>query len=184
MGRWTIVESTEVTAKGPFQIDVHVSDDYASQVSATWLKGVVERTLALEEAPSSSAVDVVVVDDETVRELNSRHRGLDETTDVLAFSYVGGGEYYGEVDGAAGPDRGGEFVLPPGQKTGLGEVVVSYPQARRQAAERGHSTQREMAALLTHGVLHLLGYDHMEDDERVEMERREARVLSGGADWA
>ena len=166
-----------------FQIDVQVFDDYEAEVSVPWLKMVVEDTLAEEEVPSSAAVDVIVADDETVRELNGRHRGLEENTDVLAFPHIGGGEYYGIDDrserGGAEREAAGEFVLPPGQKAGLGEIVVSFPQARKQAAERGHSTEREMAALLIHGVLHLLGYDHMEAGDRSEMETIEARVLSG-----
>ena len=190
LGRVIITPSTLVSENvtGPaspdtFQIDVQVFDDYEAEVSVPWLKMVVAHTLAEEEVQSSSAVDVIVADDETVRELNARHRGLEETTDVLAFPHVGGGEYHG-IDDRSERDRAelegaGEFVLPPGQKAGLGEIVVSYSQARRQAAERGHSTEREMAALLIHGVLHLLGYDHMEAGDRSEMESIEARVLSG-----
>ncbi|CAI8012291.1 Endoribonuclease YbeY, partial [Geodia barretti] len=113
-------------------------------------------------------VSLVIADDETVRSLNAEYRGLDKTTDV--------GEYYGEGDAPTEWSADDGFVLPPGESAGLGEVIVSYPQAVRQAQQAGHSIERELAHLITHGILHLMGHDHMDDDEEREMNARERSV--------
>lgn len=97
------------------------------------------------------------VDDEAMRELNRRFRGLDRTTDVLSFSMQ------------EGPDSG----INPGL---LGDVVVSLDTARRQAERRGISLEKEVDVLLIHGVLHLLGYDHvgsLRNRRRMRMRERE-----------
>ena len=70
------------------------------------------------------------------------------------------------------------FALPPGQTGGLGEVIISYPQAQRQAIKVGHSVKQELALLVAHGVLHLLGYDHGEPQEEVVMKEKEKAVLT------
>jgi probable rRNA maturation factor len=107
---------------------------------------------------------VVVTDDATVRDLNQRYLGVDEPTDVLSFGL-------GEKGDAP-------FALPPGEAPSLGEVIISYPTAVRQAEEQGHSVEAEVAHLLVHGILHLLGYDHVEaEDERI-MRRREREILA------
>jgi probable rRNA maturation factor len=100
-----------------------------------------------------------------VQRLNRDYRGVDEPTDVLAFHML-------PHNGIASP-----FVLPPDGVTRLGEVIISYPQALAQAKEQGHSAQRELALLVIHGVLHLLGYDHEESGEAKKMRRREEELL-------
>ena len=161
-----------------FQIAIQVLQDYHELVSEEWLREIVERTLAVESVASPAAVSVVIAGDDVVRELNKRHRGLDETTDVLSFSNLHQGEYHGEGSAPAGWSADVKFVLPPGEQEGLGEVIISYPQAKRQAEQLGHTVQEEMALLLTHGILHLLGHDHMEHQDRVAMEAEEARILA------
>ena len=90
-------------------------------------------------------VAVLVTSDETVRRLNKEYRGLDEPTDVLSFGPQGVEDPFPDV---------------PGEGFCLGQVVVSYPQAVEQAREYGHSVKREVAFLVVHGILHLLGYGH------------------------
>ncbi|KAB2966345.1 MAG: rRNA maturation RNase YbeY [Thermoanaerobaculia bacterium] len=113
---------------------------------ARWL----ERLLA-ELAPEADSLAIRFVGDRAMRELNRRYRGLDATTDVLSFP------------GAASPEG-----------RHLGDVVVSVPQATRQAEARGHRAAREIRLLALHGVLHCLGYDHETDGG--EMERLERRL--------
>ena len=115
---------------------------------------------------------------DVVRELNRQHRGLDENTDVLSFSFAHEGEYYGEEErGAPGADF--HFVLPPGENDdrSLGEVIISYPQTIRQAEASGHPVERELTILLVHGVLHLLGYDHEVPDDEAMMKAATARAM-------
>ena len=138
---------------------------------------MVQQTLSLEASSPSQTVSLVVADDETVRELNDRHRGLDEHTDVLSFSFSHGGEYYGQQVPDSGRAEEFDFIMPVETQAGLGEVVISYPQLERQARQAGHSAQRECALLVAHGVLHLLGYDHQDDDQEVEMKALEAAVV-------
>ena len=161
----------------PFQVSVQVLEDFASLVSDRWLRRVAEDTLTVECHDPAARVSVVIADDKVVRELNRRHRGLDENTDVLAFSFIRQGEYHGEGETVSRPGEQIGFVLPPGQKESIGEVVISYPQAQRQARRFGHSVERELAVLLAHGVLHLLGHDHAGPEEEAAMKRIEAQVL-------
>ena len=158
-------------------VSVQVFDGFASRVSAPWLRRIAERTLAVGEARAGASVSVLVANDELVRELNAKHRGLDENTDVLSFSFDRQGEYYGEREPQTGPDEDIDFALPPGDGHSMGEVVISFPQAHRQAARAGHSVDRELAVLLVHGVLHLMGHDHEEPEEKAAMNMVEAGVL-------
>lgn len=127
------------------------------------------------------AVGVVVTDDETVHKLNATYRGLDETTDVLAFSWQHQGSWEGEEEQPLKPLV--PFPPTPSGKDPLGEVVISYPQAERQALERGHPVRHELSLLLVHGMLHLLGYDHGEPQDESRMKKLEALVLSRFKSW-
>ena len=111
-------------------------------------------------APATGTLAVRFVGDRAIRGLNRLYRSVDRPTDVLSFP-------------------GG--ATPEGRH--LGDIAISVPAARRQAAERGHEVGRELECLLLHGVLHCLGYDHENDDGRMErLERRLRRrwVGSGG----
>ena len=134
-------------ASHQFDVSVQAMEDAYDLPPEEWTEAVVVRALDVAEAPSGSRVSVVFAGDEVVRELNREHRGLDETTDVLAFSFAHEGEYYGEPDGRIPVDEMPGFALPPGEPEPLGEVIVSYPQAVRQAAEAGRTVRVELAAL-------------------------------------
>jgi probable rRNA maturation factor len=117
--------------------------------------------LGLQDAELS----VVLVEDATIRELNATHRGLDEPTDVLAFP----------MDFA---DDTGEVTAPPEAGRWLGDVVLSVPTAARQARTAGHRVEDELVFLLAHGLLHLVGHDHAEAEEKAEMDRETARLVA------
>ena len=148
------------------RVQVQVFDEYLDSVDAGWLTSVATAALGVEKPEPQGLTTVVIADDETVSELNAEHRGLETTTDVLSFSNVHSGTYYG-------PDSRDseefEFVLPPGHQSEIGEVIVSLPQAERQAEEAGHSLLKEVAALVAHGIFHLLGYDHEVESDAVVM---------------
>ena len=134
--------------------------------------------LELESCDPHTHVSVVIADDQVVRELNRQHRGLDENTDVLSFSFTHEGEYYGEEDRSA-RETDIDFVLPRTENddASLGEIIISYPQTCRQAERDGHPVDRELTVLLVHGVLHLLGYDHEEPDDEAVMKAATARAM-------
>ncbi|MCI0438855.1 MAG: rRNA maturation RNase YbeY [Chloroflexi bacterium] len=163
-----------------YQISIQVFEEFEGLLDAALLERVAQLTLDLETERRGigELLSIVVADDGTVRELNRTHRGLDENTDVLSFSFEHAGEYYG--DGAP-PSQWSEdvnFVMPPDESAGLGEVIISYPQVARQAAEAGHSVERELVHMLAHGILHLLGYDHEQPDDEAAMRARENQVLA------
>ena len=166
--------------QGPRGVTIYIFDEFEGLVSENWLRSVAEFTLALDSEGSNkrNGLGVVLADDGTVRDLNRRHRGLDETTDVLAFSFHHQGEYHGDEEAPSQWSQGVDFVTPPGEGAGLGEVVISYPRAARQAEASGYTVRQEVAHLLAHGVLHLLGYDHVERGEEAAMKAKEARVLA------
>jgi probable rRNA maturation factor len=146
----------------PYDISVEVAPRFRSVVDEAWLRDAVARVLAAEGV-SGGEVGVVVTGDAAVRDLNRRYRGEDAPTDVLSFALR---------------EDAGEFVLPPGESTRLGDVVISLPAARRQAKQAGHSLERELALLLVHGLLHLLGYDHAVEAEERAMRSREVALLT------
>ena len=163
----------------PRPITVAVHQDHIEDLGEAWLADIADRALAALALPDNSSMEVVVTDDETVRELNLRHRGLDETTDVLSF---GPGLINGlspESAGANGDDGDGGFVLPPGsdEDASIGEVIISGPVSARRAASNARETSEEVAFLLAHGILHLMGHDHEEPQERADMETEHRRLL-------
>lgn len=105
-------------------------------------------------------ISVTFVTDEEIRELNAQFRGIDRATDVLSFPQ------FEDVQDI--PDEGPAV---------LGDVVISLERARAQAEEFGHSEKRETIYLFVHSILHLLGYDHMEEDEKKEMRAAEEKTM-------
>ena len=161
-----------------FEIDVQIFDEFVGLIQPDWVRSVVAAVLESESEARGQHVSAVIADDEVVRELNRLHRGLDENTDVLAFSFTHEGQYYGDEErGDIG--SGVEFALPPTvvAAASLGEIIVSYPQARRQAEDAGHPVERELAVLLVHGVLHLLGYDHEAREDETRMNTAQAQAM-------
>ncbi len=159
------------------KIDIHVADEYAPLITKEHLRKVAAASLNQVSPRKPLSMEMAVVGDETVRQLNKQYRGLDEKTDVLSFSLISQGHYYGEDELPASLELEESFVLPPGLEDNVGEVVISYEQATRQAKEAGHSLQRELDILVIHGVLHLMGYDHMEPQDEAVMKEKEKRIL-------
>jgi probable rRNA maturation factor len=142
-----------------------------------WLESVVQAALmvARDHTPPGQ-MSLLITNDATIRSLNAQFRGADEVTDVLSFSAEHAGHWEGEDDG---PEQAVEvaFVLPPEEPEPLGEVIVSYPQTKRQAEEHGVALEHELAHLVVHGVLHLTGHDHLEPAETALMQSKERAVL-------
>ncbi len=154
-------------------IDVQVFPPYSRRLSKAWLRDVVELALDVRDEESPLYISLVVADDETVHGLNRDFRGLDEPTDVLAFP-LWESRYDDDASGGNGSIKG----LPPEAGAPVGEVVISYPQAARQAKESRKLIRAEMALLVVHGVLHLLGYDHADDCEKQRMWAVQDNVLA------
>jgi probable rRNA maturation factor len=148
------------------------------------IEGLVSRALASEGIEQGAALSVVLTGDATVHALNRDYRGVDRPTDVLSF----GLSDLAPPAGAVSEDAG--FVLPPDAGRQLGEVIVSHETAARQAGEHGRGLSHELAHLVVHGTLHLVGHDHAQPDDERLMRAREDEVLlacgfpPGTAGWS
>lgn len=149
------------------EIDILFDEGLEDCLDAGWLEGIAAAALTAQGLGDDVEMGLVIASQERVHRLNRTYRGQDRPTDVLSFALLP------EAD--AEPDSA--FAAPPDGVKHLGEVIISYPQAVIQAEEHGHSVKREAAILVIHGVLHLLGYDHVEDDEAVVMSAKEAEIL-------
>ena len=136
------------------------------------LTRVIAAALEQEKVEIPCSVDVLLTTDQGIREINAEQRDVDAVTDVLSFPYL-------ELVPGTPPDGTGEDELDP--ETGLcplGDMVISVERARAQAEEFGHSVQREIAYLAVHSVLHLLGYDHLDEGpQKAQMRAREEAIL-------
>lgn len=124
---------------------------------------VLKKTAEVYDIKSHTEVSIVLADDKYIHVLNRQYRDKDCPTDVLSFALNEGDE----------PEifDGPEEVL-------LGDIIISLETAARQAEEYGHSLERELSYLTVHGILHLLGYDHMTEEEKKDMRQEEEYVLS------
>jgi len=148
------------------EIGIILDAGFSDCSEAEWLRGIAKAVLNAESASDSTEMGLVVTGQQKIRELNRTYRGIDRPTDVLSFPM----QEDKEDD---------DFTSPPEGAGYLGDVIISYPQAERQAKEHKHSIKKEMAVLIIHGILHLLGYDHIEDEEAERMEARERQILQG-----
>lgn len=115
-------------------------------------KAIIEQALKTLHIEDDVEVSCVLVDDERIHEINREYRHIDRSTDVISFAMEDNDQFYVE-----------------GMPRSLGDIFISVDHAKKQAEEYGHSLKREMCFLFTHGILHLLGYDHMTDEQEKEM---------------
>lgn len=132
-------------------------DDRQDNITITEaMKDLIEKSikavLKVEELDDDVEVSVSFVGDEEIRDLNRDYRGVDKSTDVLSFP------------------MDDEFII---DNRILGDVIINTRRVMEQAEELGHSHERELSYLTVHSILHLLGYDHMEDEDKIEMRERE-----------
>ena len=143
-----------------YQIAVEVSEPFQNRVDVAALARAALKTLIAEEAPTPAELTIHITDDATIHGLNREYRGVDAPTDVLSFGY-----------------SGAAFVLPPGMRRQLGEVVIAYPYTERSAARQGHSTAEELLVLTVHGTLHILGYEDENEEAWATMKARQDAIL-------
>ena len=152
---------------GDININFDVSDDSFDIPQDNLYLVAVEAFNYLEIQKSS--VSIYFSDDDYVQNLNHQYRGLNEVTDVLSFSNDFEGQYYGDqLDLREGLIEA-DFVIPENFKDYLGDIVISFPQACRQSIENHVDLVDELMKLVAHGILHLLGFDHENISEELEM---------------
>lgn len=140
------------------------------------LINIIDFALKKEEVNILYEVSLLFVDNEEIREINKKYRGIDKATDVLSFPQINypKDKVFKDVyinHKFSTQDLDGELLL-------LGDIVISLEKAEEQRKEYGHSFFRECSYLVVHSVLHLLGYDHMEEHEKTKMREREEAILS------
>ncbi|MCY8345229.1 rRNA maturation RNase YbeY [Bacillus haynesii] len=129
------------------------------------IKKLLQFSAAEEGVAEGAEVSVTIVNNEEIQKINKEYRGKDYPTDVISFALEEDGEGEIEIIGAD---------MPPV----LGDIIISVDKAQEQAEEYGHSLMRELGFLTVHGFLHLLGYDHMTEEEEKEMFTKQKEILN------
>ena len=149
-------------------MDIQINYDYREQdvKAALDVEALARLVIEAEEMPPTTEVSITFATDEQIHELNRTYRGIDRPTDVLSFECDGLDDDFADID-AETLDEAFE----------LGDIVIAPDVAQRQTEEFGTTFTEELALLETHGLLHLCGWDHLEDDEALAMESRERELL-------
>ena len=137
-------------------------------------KDVIVQSLDTEGFPYEAEVNLTLVDKERIHEINREMRQIDRPTDVLSFPMI---EYVEPADFDGVEDQFDDCVNPDTEEVLLGDIVICVERVYEQAEEYGHSVKREYAFLITHSMLHLMGYDHMVPEEAEVMEEHQRRIL-------
>ena len=137
---------------------------------------VIEAVLKSEGCPCDATVNLLITDNEGIREYNRQYREIDKETDVLSFPNL---DFDAPGDFGKVTDNKADYFDPDSGELILGDVIVSADKVIEQAENYGHDQKREFAFLVAHSMLHLCGYDHMADDERVVMEEKQEAILQG-----
>lgn len=140
------------------------------------INDIIPAALDYEKCPYEAEVNVILTDNASIQEINREYRQIDAPTDVLSFPMI---EYETESDFSHVEDCVEDFFNPESGELILGDIIISVEKVIEQAEKYGHSQERELAFLIAHSMLHLCGYDHMDEEEREQMEARQREILSG-----
>ncbi len=139
------------------------------------IERVIEAAVDYVDCPYEAQVEVTLVDNQRIHEMNLEFREVDSPTDVLSFPMV---DYECAGDFALCEQYPERYFDAESGELLLGDIAISVEKVYEQAQSYGHSPKRELAFLTAHSMLHLFGYDHMEDDERIDMERMQEEILT------
>ncbi|MGG7077953.1 rRNA maturation RNase YbeY [Clostridium sardiniense] len=152
------------------QDKIEVTDEFIKK-----LESVISFALKEEEVYIDCEISMLFVDNEEIRDINNETRGIDRATDVLSFPML---DYDNKkVFKEVYKDNNFDATFMDGEELVLGDIVLSLERTLEQSKEYNHSFEREACYLVVHSVLHLLGYDHMEDEDKKIMRRREEEIL-------
>ena len=145
--------------------------DYYEEIIEDVIKGSIEYL----KCPYECEVSVTITDNDGIHTINLDERGIDAPTDVLSFPML---DFDNPNDLSYIEKYPQDYFNPETKDLLLGDIVISREKVDSQSAEYGHSDKRELAFLVAHSMLHLFGYDHMEDDERLVMEELQENILT------
>ena len=138
------------------------------------IRDIVLASLDYEKCPYEAEVNIILTDDMEICRLHRDYRQIDRPTDVLSFPML---EFEQPSDFSHAEEDYADCFNPETGELMLGDIILSVDKIREQAESYGHSQTRELAFLVAHSMLHLCGYDHMEEGEREEMEERQREIL-------
>ena len=138
------------------------------------IRDIISAALDYEQCPYEAEINVVLTDNPGIRQVNREYRQIDAPTDVLSFPML---EYVTPSDFSQAEDMFADCFNPESGELMLGDIMISVDKVTEQAEKYGHSQKRELAFLVAHSMLHLFGYDHMEDAQRLVMEQKQNEIL-------
>ena len=157
-------------------MSVNIENEYEREIELPYeeiIKNVVEEALDFEGCPFECEVNVLLTNDNEIEKMNEEFRDIGRSTDVLSFPMI---EYSSPADFEGFEDEI-ELFDPDTDELLLGDIVISMDHVYAQAEEYGHAPKRELAFFISHSMLHLMGYDHMEEEERRLMEDRQRDIM-------
>ncbi|WLR43982.1 rRNA maturation RNase YbeY [Bacillus carboniphilus] len=146
------------------QVDLNDELNVLTEIQKEKIEKLLQNTAEIEEIEKGAEVSVTFVNNESIRQINREYRDKDQETDVISFALEEHAEDEINIKGEHLPRV-------------LGDIIVSYPKAVEQAEQYGHSLMREILFLTVHGFLHLLGYDHMTEEDEKEMFNKQKEIL-------
>ena len=156
---------------------LHMEEEIRQPLPLDWKETarlVVEACLEQEDCPYEVEIDLLLTNDEEIHKINLEYRGIDRPTDVLSFPLA---DYPAPGDFTLVEENSTEYFNPETGELMLGDIIISADKVREQAEKYNHSIRREFAFLVAHSMFHLMGYDHIEPEEAVQMEARQNQVL-------
>lgn len=144
------------------EIDIQDETNELNSEQVNLVEKILNYAAEYENIPQGSEVSVTFVDDQTIQSINLEYRNKDMPTDVISFALN---------------DDVTDEIIDENIPNLLGDIIVSYPRTIQQAKEYGHSLDRELGFLVVHGFLHLLGYDHINENDEKEMFKRQEEIL-------
>ncbi len=155
------------------EFDEGIANDFPFDVEEV-VQRVAESVLDSEGCPCEACVNVLVTNNEGIREFNRQYRDIDKETDVLSFPNV---DFEEPGKFVIEKEREADYFDPDSGELVLGDIILSVDRIKEQAESYGHSLKREFAFLVAHSMLHLCGYDHMEEAEAAVMEKKQEATL-------
>ena len=143
-------------------MDVLFENNTNEKINYELIEKVISESLKYEGISNNAEISVTIVDNEEIRKINNKFRNIDKATDVLSFPLI---------------DFNVESLPEDNSKIYLGDIIISIERAEEQAEEYGHSLDREIGFLTAHSMLHLLGYDHMIQEEEKIMFKKQEDIL-------
>lgn len=158
-----------MTLNFEYETDIQLNLDYEPLI-----RKVVEKALDTEGCPYEVELNVILTDNREIQAINKEYREVDAPTDVLSFPLV---DYNTPSDFSHLEEESDDYFNPETGELLLGDIILSVEKVIGQALEYGHSRERELGFLIAHSMLHLFGYDHMEEEERTVMEEKQSAIL-------